>query len=114
MKFPTVPIVIPHFGAGMLREALMVASLCPNVLLDTSSSNSWIRQTPGLTLEHVFRTALDIVGAERLMFGTDSSFFPRGWNRAVYDQQVAALQSLAVPPEDQGKIFAGNFRGLFS
>ena len=113
LKFSTVPIVIPHFGAGMLREALMVASLCPNVVLDTSSSNSWMAQTPGLTLEQVFRAALDVAGPDRLLFGTDSSFFPRGWNRAVYDQQVSVLNSLAVPTADQEKIFSGNFRRLF-
>ena len=47
LKHPTVPIIIPHFGAGMLREALMLADCCPNVHLDTSSSNSWIKFTPG-------------------------------------------------------------------
>ena len=114
LKFPNVPIIIPHFGAGMLREALMVASLCPNVLLDTSSSNSWIKQTPGLTLDQVFRTALDVVGPGRLLFGTDSSFVPRGWNRAIYDQQEAVLERLGVTPEDQQRIFAGNFTRLFT
>ena len=113
LRFPGVPIVIPHFGAGLLREALMVASLCPNLLLDTSSSNSWIKQTPGLTLAQVFRTALDVVGPERLLFGSDSSFFPRGWNREVYDLQAAAVAGLGVTTEDQAKIFAGNFRRLF-
>ena len=113
LRFPQVPIIIPHFGAGMLREALMVASLCPNVLLDTSSSNSWIKQTPGLTLDQVFRTALEVVSAERLLFGTDSSFFPRGWNRAIYAQQQAALDGLGVPTGDQEMIFAGNFQRLF-
>ncbi len=48
--FPTVPFIIPHFGAGLLREALMAADTCPNIYLDTSSSNRWIRFTPGLTL----------------------------------------------------------------
>ena len=113
LKFPAVPIVIPHFGAGLLREALMVASLCPNVSLDTSSSNSWIKQTPGLTLEQVFRTALDVVGPDRLLFGTDSSFFPRGWNGEVYGQQKTALDGIGVAATDQEKIFAGNFRRLF-
>ena len=113
LAFPSVPIVIPHFGAGMLREALMVASLCPNVRLDTSSSNSWIKQTPGLTIDQVLRTALDVVGPERLLFGTDSSFFPRGWNRAIYDQQESALEGLGVTPADQQRIFGGNFTRLF-
>ena len=113
LNFPGVPIVIPHFGAGMLREALMVADLCPNVHLDTSSSNSWIKYAPGLTLDRVFSAALDVVGPDRLLFGTDSSFFPRGWTREVYDQQEAALDRLGVTPADQQKIFAGNFRRLF-
>lgn len=113
LKFPTVPIVIPHFGAGMLREALMVADLCPNVHLDTSSSNSWIKYTPGLTLDQVFEAALKVVGPERLLFGTDSSFFPRGWNREVYDRQKAILDTIGVNPEDQRRVFSGNFKRLF-
>jgi predicted TIM-barrel fold metal-dependent hydrolase len=114
LKFPTVPIVIPHFGAGLLREALMVADLCPNVHLDTSSSNAWIKYTPGLTLEQVFATALQVVGPGRLLFGTDSSFFPRGWNREIYGRQEAALEGLGVTPAHRQLIFAGNFRRLFA
>ena len=114
LKHPTVPIVIPHFGAGMLREALMLADCCPNVYLDTSSSNSWIKYTPGLTLEQVFRTALDVVGPDRLIFGTDSSFFPRGWNREIYERQQAALNAIGVGQPAQHKIFHDNFARLFS
>ena len=114
LKYPGVPIVIPHFGAGMLREALMLADCCANVYLDTSSSNSWIKYTPGLALEHVFRAALDVVGPERLLFGTDSSFFPRGWNREVYERQRTALNSLGVSKPAQEKIFGENFARLFA
>jgi predicted TIM-barrel fold metal-dependent hydrolase len=113
MRAPEVPFIVPHFGAGLLREALMAAAACPNVYLDTSSSNAWIRYTPGLTLEAVFRAALDVAGASRLLFGTDSSFFPRGWQRAVYDAQKAALASVAHSPEDEELIFGGNFDRLF-
>ena len=79
LRYPRTPFLVPHFGAGYLREALMLADLCPNVYLDTSSSNSWMRYE-GLDLKTVFRRALDVVGPGRLLFGTDSSFFPRGWN----------------------------------
>ncbi len=81
LRFPSVPVIIPHFGAGQLREALMAADQCPNIHLDTSSSNSWMKYHPGLTLEAVFRQALAVAGPERLLFGTDSSFFPRGWQQ---------------------------------
>ena len=112
LAFPQVPFVIPHFGAGLLREALMVADVCPNVYLDTSSSNSWIRYTPGLTLEAVFRQALAVAGPERLLFGTDSSYFPRGWQRAVYEEQRQIAEGLKMSAGDQALIFGGNFDRL--
>src|ERR1035441_1168379 len=85
MEFPRVNFVIPHFGAGYLREALMLCDLCPNVYLDTSSSNSWIRYQPeSLDLKSVFRKALEVAGPRRLLFGTDSSFFPRGWHAQIF------------------------------
>jgi uncharacterized protein len=114
LKYPAVPIIIPHFGAGMLREALMLAECCPNVHLDTSSSNSWIRHMPGLTLEQVFKTVLDVVGPDRLIFGTDSSFFPRGWNGEVYQQQQSALAAIGASADVQDKIFGQNFARLFA
>jgi predicted TIM-barrel fold metal-dependent hydrolase len=114
LAFPQVPFIVPHFGAGLLREALMAADACPNVHLDTSSSNSWIRYTPGLTLEAVFTAALAVAGPTRLLFGTDSSFFPRGWQRDIYEQQKAVLERMGVPPAHADLIFAGNFDRLFS
>jgi uncharacterized protein len=113
LRHPTVPIVIPHFGAGMLREALMLADVCPNVLLDTSSSNAWLKYHPGLTLRDVVRQALTVLGPERLLFGTDSSFFPRGWVRAVHDEQRAVFAELGVAADVQAKVFGGNFDRLF-
>jgi predicted TIM-barrel fold metal-dependent hydrolase len=113
LKYPTVPLIVPHFGAGLLREALMLADLCSNVYLDTSSSNSWIKYTPGLTLEQVFQTALTVVGPDRLLFGSDSSFFPRGWNGEIYQKQQSALDSIGVRADVQQKIFGGNFARVF-
>ena len=113
MAFPNVPFIIPHFGAGLLREALMAAEACPNVHFDTSSSNSWVKYTPGLTLDAVFKAALAVTGASRLLFGTDSSFFPRGWQRAIYQQQKAILDGLGVGADDAALIFGGNFERIF-
>jgi len=109
LRHPSVPVVIPHFGAGFFSQALMAAATASNILFDTSSSNGWIRFHPGLTLHDVFARALDIVGPSRLMFGSDSSFFPRGWQRGVYEQQRQVLQDLGVTAADQAAIFAANF-----
>lgn len=113
LRHPDVRFVIPHFGGGYFREALMTASLCPNVYFDTSSSNSWTKYlTPPPTLEQVFERALEILGPQRLLFGTDSSFFPRGWVQAVFDRQCEALSSVGVAPQDAQAIFAGNLLRL--
>jgi predicted TIM-barrel fold metal-dependent hydrolase len=110
---PRVPFIIPHFGAGLLREALLVADLCPNVYLDTSSTNRWIAYHPSLTLTAVFQQALAVIGHDRLLFGTDSSFFPRGWNRQVFDAQVSALDFKGVDESVRHRIFGANFDRLF-
>jgi predicted TIM-barrel fold metal-dependent hydrolase len=113
LAFPQTTFLVPHFGAGLLREALMAADTCANIHLDTSSSNSWIRYTPGLTLDHVFKTALAVVGPSRLLFGTDSSFFPRGWQKATFQQQKAILDGLGITAEDEALILGGNLDRLF-
>jgi hypothetical protein len=110
---PAVPFIIPHFGAGLFSEALLVADLAPNIYFDTSSTNRWMAYHHGLDLAGVFKQALAVTGPERLLFGTDSSFFPRGWNRAVYNAQVAALDGAGVEDPDRQHIFSGNFDRLF-
>jgi predicted TIM-barrel fold metal-dependent hydrolase len=113
LAFPDVPVIIPHFGAGFFREALMAAEQCPTIHLDTSSSNSWIRFEAGLTLEAVFKTALGVAGASRLLFGTDSSWFPRGWQAGIYETQQRVMATLGVSTADRTAIFSTNFDRLF-
>ena len=112
-KYPNLPVVIPHFGAGFLRESLMAADLCPNIYLDTSSSNSWLKYHPGLTLTQVFQQAIETLGPERLLFGTDSSFFPRGWQRTVLETQLSILDALKITPTARHAILADNFDRIF-
>ena len=115
LRYPKINFVIPHFGAGYLREALMVCDLCPNVHLDTSSGNSWVRYLDeGTDLARVFRRALEIVGARRLLFGTDSSFFPRGWHAQVFQTQVRILHEIGVNAEDARAILGENLDRLLA
>jgi hypothetical protein len=115
LRYPQVRFVIPHFGAGYLREALMLCDLCPNVYLDTSSSNSWMRYDEShLDLRAVFRRALDVAGPKRLFFGTDSSYFPRGWNRDIFEAQTKALYEIGITGETARLIFHENLIQLFS
>jgi predicted TIM-barrel fold metal-dependent hydrolase len=115
LEFPKVNFVIPHFGAGYFREALMLCDLCPNVHLDTSSSNSWVKYQPEtLDLRAVFRKALEVAGPRRLVFGTDSSFFPRGWHAQIFETQVRVLRDLEIGEEDARLILGGNLARLLT
>jgi uncharacterized protein len=115
MRYPSVPIIVPHFGAGYFRETLMLADLCPNVYLDTSSSNQWMKyQESHLDLRQVFRRALDVAGPKRLLFGTDSSFFPRGWHHQIFDEQARVLYELNVSEDDARAIFSENLMRILA
>lgn len=107
LRYPSVPIVVPHFGAGYFREALMLADLCPNVYLDTSSTNSWTRfLDTRLHLRDVFRRALDVIGPQRLLFGTDSSL--AGWRSQIFEDQARALYEIDVSESDARAVFGEN------
>jgi predicted TIM-barrel fold metal-dependent hydrolase len=111
LRYPDVRFIVPHFGAGLFREALMLADLCPNVWFDTSSTNRWMRYE-GLDLATVFARALQVVGPGRLLFGTDSSFFPRGWHTPILEQQMEALQAAGVTAAERAQILGGNLTAL--
>ena len=66
----------------------------------------------GLDLRAVYRRALDVVGAERLLFGSDSSFFPRGWNDEILRQQTTALYELGIEREQAAQILHTNLETL--
>ena len=91
----------------------MAADQCPTIHLDTSSSNSWIKFHPRPDARGRVPQALAVVGPSRLLFGTDSSFFPRGWQAGIYEEQQRIMNSLGVSVDDRTAIFGGNFDRLF-
>jgi len=111
--FPEVNFILAHFGTGFFREALFTLYHAENIYLDTSSSNAWIKYLPyDIDLTGVFRKALDVGTAEKIIFGTDSSFFPRGFRQALLQEQFRILTSLNVSYEELQLIFAGNIKRL--
>ncbi|MEW5785027.1 MAG: amidohydrolase family protein [Bacillota bacterium] len=113
--FPTVPFIIPHFGCGYVRDLLQLCWACANVHVDTSGNNEWTRWHPyPLTLEDLFRRFYETVGAARIIFGSDSSWFPRGFARRYLEDQLRACRRLRLPEEDLSLIFGGNARRLLA
>lgn len=113
IDFPTVHFIIPHFGCGYFRETLMLGAQAPNVYVDTSSSNSWLTYMPAhLDLKTVFEKTLQVFGPRRILFGTDSNVFPRGWRQDIFRQQAEILKELNIAREDAALLLGGNVAHL--
>jgi predicted TIM-barrel fold metal-dependent hydrolase len=65
-RYPDVPLVCAHWGGGLPFYALMpeVKQAMKNVYFDTAAS-------PFLYSPQIYRRDADLVGADRILFGTD-------------------------------------------
>jgi predicted TIM-barrel fold metal-dependent hydrolase len=107
--FPEVDFVVPHFGCAWERETLQLCWACPNVSVDTCGSNQWVRWVPGeVTVKYLFRKYYETIGPARIIFGTDSSWFPRGFAFRYLQDQLRDCLDLNMPDEHIQMIFAGN------
>lgn len=107
--FPDVTFVVPHFGCAWIRETLQLCWACRNVCIDTSGSNQWIRWVPGeVTIKELFRKYLGTIGPERIIFGSDSSWFPRGFAIRYLQDQIRDAREIGMSHEQLQLIFGGN------
>ena len=117
--FPELKFIIAHFGAGFFREALMMLYQHDNVYLDSSGSNSWMNYMPyELNLKQIFKRAIIAGGSKKILFGTDSTFFPRGWRFNVLESQYNACKEILaeadsiLSQQDLERIFYKNILEL--
>lgn len=109
LRFPRVNFVVPHFGCTCMGDLLQLCWTRPNVWVDSSGSNQWIRWMPyRLTLEDVMRKFLETVGPGRLIFATDSSWFPRGFAYEYLEEQNRTYRFLGCDDEDMKDILYRN------
>lgn len=112
-RFPALRCVIAHFGAGFFREALMLTYKRDNVYFDTSGTNNWLCYHPhGLNLVDVFKQTLGIVGAERVIFGTDSRLIPDEYRVEMMNQQ-RSIVNLLLPPGEVELVMGENARKIY-
>lgn len=112
--FPDVNFVIPHFGCAWIRETLQLCWACRNVSIDTSGSNQWVRWVDGdWTVKKLFRKYMETIGPERIIFGSDSSYFPRGFAIRYLQDQIRDCRELGLAEDHIKLIFAGNAARLF-
>lgn len=111
-QFPEVTFGIAHFGAGFLRETLMLAYHTENVFVDTSGTNNWRAYVPGNpSLESVFADALRAFGPQRVVFGTDTATGP--YRGHILQEHRQILERLGLSADEQALVLGGNARRLF-
>ncbi len=112
-RFPKIRFIVPHFGCGYTKELLHLCWASRNVYIDTSGNNLWAKWMPEtLTLEGLFRKFYETIGPERIIFGTDSEWFPRGFAVRYLLDQLRACRSLNMPEPHIRCIFRENALGL--
>jgi len=108
-KYPAIRFVIPHFGGSRFEETLEVGKECTNVYVDTAGSNSWMAEHPSKPdLRTVFQKTLAAFGAARVLFGSASGMFPRGYRYDIVDNQTKLVQEMRIPLGEAKKIFYEN------
>jgi len=111
--YPELDFIIAHFGAGWFREVLLMQYQADNVYMDSSGSNSWMNYLPyDMSIKKIYRKAIQAGGSEKILFGTDSTFFPRGWRISILEAQVNACRELkadgVITKKDISNIFHDN------
>jgi len=113
--FPKVNFIIPHFGCGYTRELLFLGWVCENVYIDSSGSNQWMCWMPyPVTLESSFEKFYRTFGPGRIIFGSDSSYFPRGFAMDYLKEQNRVVRFLNIPENEVQMIFGGNIARLLN
>jgi len=99
-RFPGLRFVCAHWGGGLPFYALMpeVAGALENVFFDTAAS-------PFLYRPEVFKHVAEIVGVEKVLFGTDYPLMPPS-------RIIRQLRSINMGEEAEGLILGGNAKRL--
>jgi predicted TIM-barrel fold metal-dependent hydrolase len=100
LSFPRLPILLAHWGGGLPFYELMpeVAKAMANVYYDTAAS-------PFLYSKKIYAIASKIVGAEKILFGTD---FPLIRPQRYFQE----LEESGLSGEDREKILGLNLSRL--
>jgi len=95
-EFPLNVIVCAHWGGGLPFYALMpeVGELLENVYFDSATS-------PFLYAPKVFRVAVELVGAERILFGTDYPLID-------HQRLLGQVRQAGLPSEVEKAVLGGN------
>lgn len=99
--YPDLTFVLSHWGGGLPFYELMpeVAAICANVVYDSAASTYLYRPA-------VFRTVLDLVGPQRVLFGSDYPVLRQ-------DRFLGRLRALGLTLEETSAVLGENARRVY-
>ncbi len=102
LKYPDLKLICAHWGGGLPFYALMpeVGKALENVYFDSAA-------TPFLYKAQIFKQVTDIIGCQKILFGSDSPLLSPA---RILDQ----LESVGLNTEEKEKIRGGNAQALFA
>lgn len=112
--FPDLPIIMAHVAHELWEEALLVASVKPNVYFDFSGWQIVYNNHPE-AFYHMLRAVLDLVGPWRVFFGTDGPYLNvlcpwDTWIKALTEPDLSCCPGISFTGEEteiiMGKAFA--------
>jgi len=109
--FPGLRIVLPHLGGGYFFEAFALAGASSNIYFDTVDADiiGCCFQPYDISFTQLFRKALNIVGSERILFGSEGGYDVLKRNLQLL---YRAFNELGTSEEDRTRILGGNARQL--
>ena len=102
LSFPDLKLVCAHWGGGLPFYALMpeVAKVLTNVFFDTAA-------TVFLYHPQIFPQVSDIIGSDKILFGSDYPLISQS-------RIMAQIQSLKLAKRDKTKILGGNAQKILN
>ncbi len=99
-NFPGLPVVCAHWGGGLPFYALMpeVRQALEDVYFDTAAS-------PFLYRPEIYRHVTQLIGADRILFGSDYPVLPAS-------RLLKEIDAVGLSEEDRMEILSGNARRL--
>lgn len=112
LRFPEVNVIAAHMAYGYHELLFSLGRVRPNLYTDISGWQVAARTDYDL-FARTLRRAADVLGAERILFGTDSPYLwptlsDRDYVQAVRDLATKAPPEARFTPEEVDLILGGN------
>lgn len=103
-RHPRLKVIFAHAGLPFMHEVCEACKKMENVFVDISS--------PAYVDPKTAKTALDMAGPKKLIFGTDGPYFHVQQDRFVYKKHMEMMEMAGLSKEEKQMIMETNIREL--